>query len=241
MTEGYGALVEAYAAPLDVRLDCPVTLIDHSGPRLRIATPRGDIAARAAIVAVPASILAREALRFAPSLPDKVAAADALPLGLADKLFLRVDAPDDLPVETPPVRRARSAEHRQLSPAPVRPAGDRMLFRRTLALGARSAKASDAFARVAVDQLAEHLGADIRKRLHPIARPPPGAAIPMRSAPIPMHGRATPMRAACWPTPVDDRLFFAGEACSTHDYSTAHGAYRTGVAAANSVAKLLKK
>jgi monoamine oxidase len=32
---------------------------------------------------------------------------------------------------------------------------------------------------------------------------------------------------------VDDRLFFAGEACSTHDYSTAHGAYLTGVAAAD--------
>jgi hypothetical protein len=34
---------------------------------------------------------------------------------------------------------------------------------------------------------------------------------------------------------VDDRLFFAGEACSQHDYSTAHGAYLTGVAAAEQV------
>jgi monoamine oxidase len=34
-------------------------------------------------------------------------------------------------------------------------------------------------------------------------------------------------------TPVDDRLFFAGEACSRGDYSTAHGAYLTGVAAAD--------
>jgi monoamine oxidase len=33
-------------------------------------------------------------------------------------------------------------------------------------------------------------------------------------------------------TPVDGRLFFAGEACTPHDFSTAHGAYRTGVAAA---------
>jgi monoamine oxidase len=32
---------------------------------------------------------------------------------------------------------------------------------------------------------------------------------------------------------VDDRLFFAGEACSEHDYSTAHGAYLTGIAAAD--------
>ena len=34
---------------------------------------------------------------------------------------------------------------------------------------------------------------------------------------------------------MDDRLFFAGEACSQHDLSTAHGAYLTGVAAAEQV------
>jgi hypothetical protein len=27
-------------------------------------------------------------------------------------------------------------------------------------------------------------------------------------------------------------MFFAGEACSAHDFSTAHGAWRTGIAAA---------
>ena len=32
--------------------------------------------------------------------------------------------------------------------------------------------------------------------------------------------------------PVDDRLFFAGEACSPNFFSTAHGAYMTGVVAA---------
>ncbi len=32
---------------------------------------------------------------------------------------------------------------------------------------------------------------------------------------------------------MDDRLFFAGEACSRNDFSTAHGAYLTGIAAAD--------
>jgi monoamine oxidase len=32
--------------------------------------------------------------------------------------------------------------------------------------------------------------------------------------------------------PVDNRIFFAGEACSRNHYSTAHGAYETGCAAA---------
>ena len=35
--------------------------------------------------------------------------------------------------------------------------------------------------------------------------------------------------------PIDGRLFFAGEACSRTDFSTAHGAYETGVAAARTI------
>ncbi|MEH3159740.1 MAG: FAD-dependent oxidoreductase [Sphingomonas taxi] len=35
--------------------------------------------------------------------------------------------------------------------------------------------------------------------------------------------------------PVDDRLFFAGEACSRADFSTAHGAYQTGIDAAEAI------
>jgi monoamine oxidase len=35
--------------------------------------------------------------------------------------------------------------------------------------------------------------------------------------------------------PADGRLFFAGEACSRRDFSTAHGAYRTGIEAAKQV------
>jgi acyl dehydratase len=38
--------------------------------------------------------------------------------------------------------------------------------------------------------------------------------------------------------PVDDRLFFAGEACSRRDFSTAHGAFITGIAAADRVIAL---
>ena len=40
--------------------------------------------------------------------------------------------------------------------------------------------------------------------------------------------------------PVDNRIFFAGEACSEHDFSTAHGAYRTGAIAAEAVLASLR-
>jgi monoamine oxidase len=39
--------------------------------------------------------------------------------------------------------------------------------------------------------------------------------------------------------PVDHRLFFAGEACSADSFSTAHGAFETGVAAAEAAVAAL--
>ena len=40
--------------------------------------------------------------------------------------------------------------------------------------------------------------------------------------------------------PVDDRLFFAGEATSPNFFSTAHGAYMSGVAAAEAAINSLR-
>jgi monoamine oxidase len=98
--QGYGTLIETYARPLDVRLACPAMLIDHSGARVRVATPGGEISARAAIIATPPGVIANETLRFSPAIADKCDAAARLPLGVADKMFLAVDDADDLPAET---------------------------------------------------------------------------------------------------------------------------------------------
>ncbi len=43
---GYGALMAAYGAPCPLALDCNVTLIDHSGKRVRIETSRGTLIGR---------------------------------------------------------------------------------------------------------------------------------------------------------------------------------------------------
>src|ERR1051325_11200209 len=84
---GYGALITAYAAGVDMRLDCPAPLIDHAGKRVTIVTPQGELSARAVIVAVPPGVLANGTLRFSPELPAKLDAAHALPLGVANKAF----------------------------------------------------------------------------------------------------------------------------------------------------------
>ena len=231
--KGYGALIEAAAAGLDVEYDCPATLIDRAGTRVRIETPRGAIAARAVIVAVPSSIIASEALRFVPALPDKVEAAAALPLGLADKLFLRVDRPEDLPVQT---RVFGTIDRTATGSYHLRPFGAPMIegyFGGELARELEQA-GDRAFADFAIGQLVAHFGSDFRTRLTPLAASAWGRdpfALGSYSYARIGHSGARAALAAS----VDDRLFFAGEACSINDYSTAHGAYRTGVAAAQAV------
>jgi monoamine oxidase len=94
---GYGALMAAYGAPCPLALNTEVTLIDHSGPRVRIETSRGTLTASKVIVTVPTNLIADEAIRFHPALPVKVEAARGLPLGVDDKVMLALDNPDALP------------------------------------------------------------------------------------------------------------------------------------------------
>jgi monoamine oxidase len=239
LEKGYGALIAASAASLDVATDCPATLIDHAGARVRVATARGTVTARAAIVTLPTALIASEALRFDPPLPEKVRAATALPLGLADKVFLRVEAPDGLPVQT---RLFGATDRTATGSYHLRPFGAPLIegyFGGRLARELEG-EGENAFAQFAVDQLAGLLGNDIRRRLSLVA------ASAWARDPF-ARGSYSFAEVGCsdlrqvLAAPVDDRLFFAGEACSINDYSTAHGAYRTGVSAAEQVMTALAK
>src|SRR5262249_4208832 len=94
---GYGALMAAYGSSLPIAFNCAVTRIDHSGTRLRIETSLGTLSVDKVIVTVPTNLIADEAIRFHPALPDKVDAAAHLPLGLADKVVLALGDADDVP------------------------------------------------------------------------------------------------------------------------------------------------
>ncbi|TMJ03471.1 MAG: FAD-dependent oxidoreductase [Alphaproteobacteria bacterium] len=235
--KGYGALIEAYAAGLDIHLDSPVTLVDHSGARLRIVTPRGDIAARAAVIAVPPGVMANETLRFAPALTGKLDAAQ-LPLGVADKVFLRLARADDLPSDT---RLAGSTTTRETGSYTLRPFGRPVIegyfggeFARSL-----EHEGDRALAAFAIEQIANALGSGMRARLQPIA----ASAWARDPFSLGSYSYGNPgaraMRAAL-AAPVAGRLFFAGEHCSAADFSTAHGAYRSGVTAADEAIKVLQ-
>ncbi|WP_036259382.1 flavin monoamine oxidase family protein [Methylocapsa aurea] len=231
--EGYGALIAAQAAGLPLSLGCAVTLIDWRDRRPRVETTQGSLRADAVIVTAPSSLIAAEAIRFRPELPDKVAAASMLPLGLADKLVMTIAAPESLPADGhlfgDPNRTATASYH-------LRPFGRPLIeafFGGRLAHDLEAA-GPGAFFDFASAELAGLFGACIRARLRPLIETRWASDAFARgsySYALPGHADARARLAA----PVGGRLFFAGEACSQRAFTTAHGAYLTGLEAAEQV------
>jgi monoamine oxidase len=236
---GFGLLVLTYGAPCPRAVNTKVTLIDHSGKRLRIETSQGTLIAGKAIVTVPTNLMADESIRFHPALPAKVDAASGLPLGLADKVMLALDQPDTLPkdgnLRGATMRTAMGSYH-------LRPYGQPCIegffggrFARELEDAGRGALAAQA-----IDEIVALLGSDFRQRLKPLAGSrwahDPFARGSYSHA-LPGHAGARAVLAA----PVDDRLFFAGEATSPNFFSTAHGARDSGERAAGEVLASLPK
>jgi monoamine oxidase len=230
---GYGALMAAYGAALTLALNTQVTLIDHSGTRVRIETSKGTLSAGKVIVTVPTNLIADEAIRFRPALPAKVDAARSLPLGLADKVMLALDEPEALPkdgnLRGATMRTAMGSFH-------LRPFGQSCIegyfggrFARELEDAGEGALAAQS-----IDEIAALLGNDYRRKLRPLAESrwahDPFARGSYSHA-LPGHAGDRAVLAA----PVDGRLFFAGEATSPNFFSTAHGARDSGERAAREV------
>jgi monoamine oxidase len=236
---GYGALIAHLGRDLPMRLASPVSRIDHSGKRIRIEAADGVLSARCVIVAVPTNIIARESLRFDPPLPDKVEAAARLPLGHDNKLFLSLDDAEEFQADS----RIYGARDRvETANYHVRPFGRPMIEAYFGGALARDLEREGlaGFGAFAIDQLVANLGSDFSKRIKPIivsgwSRDPFASGSYSHALPGYWDRRA-PLRA-----PVDDRLFFAGEAVSSHDFSTVHGAWETGVEAAHAVLSSLKR
>ncbi len=231
---GYGTLLQAYGAPMPVRLGTTVERIDHRDRSITVGTDRGELRAHAVIVTVSTNLLANEAIRFTPPLPDKTAAAAGLPLGIADKLYLAVEGPlDALPQDRHLIGmtdRTATAGYQ------IRPHGWPMIsayFGGMLAAGLER-EGPEAMVDFALGELVGLFGTDMRKRLRPLAHSAwmrDELARGSYSCALPGHADDRAVLAA----PVDDRLFFAGEACSINFFGTAHGAYITAVAAAEMV------
>jgi monoamine oxidase len=236
--EGYGAGIAAAAGPLMPVLDCPVETIDHGGPSLRLATPKGALSARAVIVAVPTPHLAERRLRFSPDLPDKAEAAAGLPLGLADKAFLALARPELLPEEGHCFGRIDTEATASFFLRPFgRPVVEAYFGGR---LAARlEGEGSGALTAFAIEQLTAVMGSEVGRTLSPLAE----SAWKTDRWALGAYSHALPGcrgDRARLAAPAQDRLFFAGEATHATFFSTAHGAWESGVRAAEEALAALR-
>lgn len=234
VTEGYGRLIASLGDHLPVVLNCSVERIDRSGASLTIETARGTIQAQSLILTLPTSVLASEAVRFDPPLPDLIEAAAGAPLGLASKLHMAVEGWEEFPKDGQLWGRTDTA---QTGGYHLRPFGRPIIegyFGGDLAWGLE-AEGPEAFFDFACSELANLLGSSFPKRLRRISTSMWGAepfSMGAYSHVLPGLGdRLTGARARL-ARPIEDRIFIAGEATSHPFYGTAHGAWMEGERAA---------
>lgn len=90
--EGFGTLVAAHFAAMPVSLATPVSAIRWSGQGVAVETSAGTVKGRVCIVTVAIGVLAAGTIAFDPPLPAwKQEAIAGLPMGLLAKIPLRLD------------------------------------------------------------------------------------------------------------------------------------------------------
>ena len=234
---GMGSLVQGLARDLPVRLNSPVTRLTWSEAHGVTAEGAfGQIRARKAIVTVPTGVLASGALRFDPALPVATQTAiNNLPMGALEKVAMVLDRPiPDLPEYAISNGHVQQGQYHALVASP-----DKQMITALLPgpmsrrLGAEGPAAMEAFA---LGVLRNAIGSSAQVRstatTHWLGDPFALGSYPHQSV-----GHLSARRV--YSQPIEDRLFFAGDASDDPLAVTVGGAWRQGGKAAQSAARLL--
>lgn len=234
---GMGNFIATFRDGLDIAFNTAVQrILWDEGSGVRVETTNGTLAARAVIVTASTGVLASGAIGFDPPLPHEVLEAIAgLPLGTVDKIGLTfgrdvfggieantgVTKDDDTQRAT--LVLSRFAEQPQAN----------VFVWDDLAIELESRGSA-----VLIDHAKSYVGdvfgpdaaAAITKAVvHPWGTDP--LALGSYSIALPGSAGAHSLLA----TPLDNKIFFAGEAVSELSFGTLHGAYLSGQAAASRV------
>jgi len=239
VTNGYGALVQQVAAGVPIELNTTVQQVVLDGNGVRVVTDRGAVEASTVIVTVSTNVLARQLIAFEPGLPDwKLAAAAAVPLGSDNKVVLQID------------RRVLGIdEHCSVRiPFPGAPWFNvqTLPFGRDIVsiymggpLSAElEASGSEAQIAAGIEAMKSAFGSHIEAAIGERG----ASAWGLEPSILGAYGAARPGEAdlrADLAKPVEDRIFFCGEATHPHFFSTCHGAWMSGERAAAEAVAIL--
>jgi monoamine oxidase len=235
---GYGNLVAAYGAGLDIRLNHPVSEIRWDGSDVAVTTPSGTLHASACIVTVPVGVLKTGAIRFTPELPARNRdALDGLGMGALTKIALKLEG-DRFGV-TPGASFLEAGSPGQLMNLDLFPDDKDIVIAYCGGDHARelSAAGTEAARAYVTELLTKMLGGDVRKAVTGISFPAWWTDPFSRgSYSVCLPGRETAREQLA--EPIGGRIFIAGEATAGGGAMTVGGATLAGRAAAASVARI---
>jgi monoamine oxidase len=239
LANGYDHIINGLAQGLDIRLEHVVQQVTYRDSAVTITTNRGNYSAKRAVITLPLGVLRSGAITFAPALPqNKLDAINRLHMGILDRVYLRFDSvfwPGDtqvlaymgkdkgywssfynmLPVTGQPVLLAfnAGAEAQGIE-------------------GWNDQQIVDGMMTVLRTIYGTSIPAPLDFKITRWGQDPYAMG---SYSHIPLG--ATPEDYDSLGKPVEDRLYFAGEATSQKYPATVHGAYLTGMQAAKQILK----
>ena len=236
---GYGTLVAASLPPIvALRLATPAERIDLTADGVAVSTRAGTVRAGAAILTVSTAVLAGDAIRLPPGTEPWREAAAALPLGRNEKVFLEIGRDAAFEPNSHAYGNLRDARSASYS---IRPNGWPVIEAFLGGDGARILEEEGpaaGFAYVSAELVAL-FGSDVASAIQPLAATSWSRMASIGGAyscALPGQSQARARLAQ----PFENRLFFAGEATHTFDFTTAHGAHDSGQRAADEAMAALR-
>lgn len=242
-TNGYGQIADYLAKNLTIKTNEKVTAIDYSNASVSVTTDKGNYTADKVLVTVPLGVLKKNTIAFTPALPSThTDAINQIGMGLLNKLYLEFDSSFWKSswggnnydwIESIPD--AGATEQRWTEWVSFDNAANKPIL-----LGFSAATAAESLETLTNDDIK----ADAMARLRSIfgnAIPDPKPTIlrtkwasdtyTYGSYSFNKVGMKKTVRQDL-ATPINNRLYFAGEATHQDYFGTVHGAYLSGQAAA---------
>lgn len=238
--DGYQVLIDHLAQGLDVRLEHEVTAITYGEEAgVTVTTNQGDFNAQHVVITLPLGVLQSGAVRFTPQLSNtKQTAINKLGMGLLNKCYLRfpyifwndnVDWINYIPA-------VEQYGHWAEWVSFARPSGQPIL------LGFNAAAFGHEIESWSDNQIIDSAMATLKKMYgEDIPNPTDWSITRWGSDPYAKGAYScnvlgsTPQMRIDLASNVNGRLFFAGEATEKQYFQTVHGAYLSGLRAADEV------
>ncbi len=244
MLDGYLPIVTGLAQKILINLNTQVTRINYSGRSIKVETNNGTYEADKVIITVPLGVLKKAAISFGPPLPIvKKLAIARLEMGLLNKMALKFAKPF-WPVDPKMIRISNLTSSGLVIPWFL---NYQHYFNEPVLVGAVAGDSAHEFEKLNDEDVCHAAMKALRQLFGNNIPNPTGYIITRWGQDIFSYGSysyiplgATGADYDSLSQPVENKLFFAGEATNRFFPGTTHGAYLSGIREAERILGVIR-